>query len=217
MRASLFVVAVGVVVSMISGRAAQQAGQAGNCVPIATPQPARVFTYEHVDPGGKSTTTEQWESVTQTGSRVKTTGPAGVQIQINSFHIANDVAVLTLSRKTSAGGGLISSTEFSPGVVSDPVFRACAGQSWTIPSVTASFSSSSGQSGSAATPSGSLRILAIHEKISVPAGAFDTVHFVRGTSLSSDEYWKSIEHGVIVKHVATSRGGGVTETLMSIK
>jgi hypothetical protein len=37
------------------------------------------------------------------------------------------------------------------------------------------------------------------------------------TSQSRDEYWKSLEHGVIVRHVATLPNSVVTEELVSIK
>ena len=50
----------------------------------------------------------------------------------------------------------------------------------------------------------------------MPAGSFDTVHYVR-TSQSNDEYWKSIEHGVVVKHIATTPVGTVTEVLVEIR
>ena len=68
----------------------------------------------------------------------------------------------------------------------------------------------------ARAPQGSLRITAIHEKVTVPAGTFDTVRYLR-TSQSTDDYWKSIEHGVIVKHVATVAGNSVLEQLIAIK
>jgi len=219
MRVILFAVVAGLVVSVHGSRASDQAGK-GDCVPIATPQPARVFSYQHREStGGTTTTTNQWESVTPTGSRVKTSGPAGVQIQVNTHRIVNDVAVLTLTMKTTAKGGLIASTEFSPGVVSDPAFRACAGRSWAIPAVSASYRSASGQGASAMTPSGTLRIVGIREKVTVPAGTFETVHYERSTTQSHDEYWKSIEHGVVVKHLATLRGGAgsVSELLTAIK
>ena len=50
----------------------------------------------------------------------------------------------------------------------------------------------------------------------MPAGTFDTVRYIR-TSQSVDEYWKSIEHGVVVKHIATANGVTITETLTAIK
>jgi len=42
------------------------------------------------------------------------------------------------------------------------------------------------------------------------------VRYVR-TSQSTDEYWKSIEHGVIVKHTGTLPVGTVTDVLVSIR
>jgi len=230
MRVKLLCAGVGVVFSMVAVFAADQArvgtpppspsassAPGGDCVTIAVPNPARIFTYQHRDPGGTTSTTNQWESVTPTGSRLKITGPAGTQIQINTHTVMGDVAILTLTKKTDGGGRLISSTSFNPGLVSDPAFRACKGKSWGIGSVMASYQSTSGQNASAMAPGGTLSILGIREKMTTPAGTFDTVHYVRATSQSNDEYWKSTEHGVVVKHVATSRGGGVTETLMSIK
>lgn len=50
----------------------------------------------------------------------------------------------------------------------------------------------------------------------MPAGQFDTVHYIR-TSQSTDEYGKSIDHGVIVKHIGTLPGAAVTEVLLSVK
>ncbi len=191
-----------------------------NCVSIAAPQPSRIYTYQHRESTGALTsTTNQWESVTTTGSRVRITGPQGVQIHINTHTILGDVAILTLTRKTDGKGGLMSSTEFSPGLVSDPAFRACTGKSWGIGAVAATYRTASGQGGSAMTPGGTLTILGIREQVTVPAGTFDTVHYLRSTSQANDEYWKSTEHGVVVKHIATLRGGagGVTETLLSIR
>ncbi len=53
-------------------------------------------------------------------------------------------------------------------------------------------------------------------RVTVPAGTFDTVHYIR-TSQSTDEYWKSLEHGVVVKHVATLPMGTMTEVLSAIR
>ena len=61
---------------------------------------------------------------------------------------------------------------------------------------------------------GGLEIISIREKTTVPAGTFDTVHYVRNTQ-SVDEYWKSTLHGVIVKHIGKVHGITVTETLTS--
>jgi hypothetical protein len=194
----------------------QSANTAQDCVMIATPKPALGYTYQHVESTGRKTAyTNRWESVSETGSRVRTTRSGAVTIQVNRHRIADDVEVLDESRQMNARGGVVQSTRFSPGMVSDPAFRACAGRSWRIPAVTASFRSAQ-NSASAATPAGTLKILAIREAITVPAGTFATVHYIR-TSQSVDEYWKSIEHGVVVKHIGKLPGAVVTDVLVAIK
>jgi hypothetical protein len=208
-----------VIASKTSAADGQQPGppaQAGDCVTIGTPKPGLTYHYTHTQSNGVTTqTSHQWESVTPTGSRVKNTVPAGTQIQVNEHHIVDDVAVLDRTSKQSPAGVVLEATSFKPGLVSDPAFRACAGKSWAILPVTAAFQSQQ-QKGSAQTPAGNLRIVAIRERITVPAGTFDAVRYIR-TSQSVDEYWKSIEHGVVVKHVATVNGVTVTETLTAIK
>lgn len=199
-----------------STQAHQSGAAAEDCVTIGTPKASVTYAYQHSEPGGKITElTTVWESVTATGSRARTTGPRGVIIQVNEHHIADDVVVLDRSTKLDAKGGVIDTTAFRPGIVSDPAFRGCAGRSWTIPSVTASYRSGR-TNASSATPTGTLRIVSVRERVTVPAGTFDTVRYVR-TSQSTDEYWKSIEHGVVVKHVATLPMGTVTEVLQSIR
>jgi hypothetical protein len=194
----------------------QSASTAQDCVTIATPNSALGYTYQHVEStGGKSRYTDHWESVTVTGSRVRTTRGGTVSVQVNQHHIADDVAVLDETRRMNGQGGAVESTRFRPGVVSDPAFRACAGRSWRIPSVTASYRSQQATA-SAASPAGTLKIVAIRETITVPAGTFTTVHYIR-TSQSVDEYWKSIEHGVVVKHIGRLPRAVVTDVLIAIK
>jgi hypothetical protein len=211
------VVGLGSVSSVLGGApAVQSKASAGDCVAIGTPGPSATFVIRHTEPGGKMTeSANTWESVTGAGSRVRTSGPAGVTVQVNEHHVAEDVVVLDRTTKLDARGGVIDSTAFRPGLVSDPAFRACAARSWPIPSVMAAFKSAQ-VSASAPTPAGTLRIVSVRERVTVPAGTFDSVRYVR-TSQSTDEYWKSIEHGVVVKHVATLPGGTVTEVLLAIR
>jgi hypothetical protein len=195
---------------------AAQGAAKPDCVTIATPKPAVIYTFQHVESSGNTTqTTQQWDSVTATGSRVRITGPAGVQTQINEHHVVNDTFVLDKTAKENGNGAVIDATTFRPGLVSDPAFQACAGGQWPIPAVTASYRSSQ-NSASVQTTAGTLRIVAIRERVTVPAGSFDTVHYIR-TSQSVDEYWKSTAHGVIVRHIAKTNGVTITETLQSIK
>ncbi len=193
-----------------------QRGSAPDCVTIATPKPTATFVYQHTEPGGRATrVTNTWDRFTQTGSRLRADGPAGVFVQVNAHHIENDVVVLDGTSKLGPGGNPIDSTTFRPGLIAEPAFRACAGQSWQIPSVTATFQSSQTNT-SASTPAGTLKIVAVHERVTVPAGTFETVHYVR-TSQSTDEYWKSIEHGVVMKHTGTLPGGTASEVLLEIR
>jgi hypothetical protein len=193
-----------------------RAAQASDCVTIGTPNPGVVYHFTRTQSNSGATQySQQWETVTKTGSRVKTTGPTGTQIQVNEHRIVDEVAVLDRTSKRTPQGGVIESTSFKPGVVSDPAFRVCAGRSWQIPPSTATFQTQQ-RTATAQNPAGTLKIVNIRERITVPAGTFDVVHYVR-TSQSVDEYWKSTEHGVVVKHIATVAGITITETLTSIK
>lgn len=208
--------ALGVVMVQAGIHERQDRAASSDCVTIGKPNPQKVYVYRHVESTGNSTeTTQQWESVTETGSRVKITGPSGRMSQVNEHRIVDDVAVLHRTTKLDAFDQPAESTSFSPGLISDPAFRACAGRTWTIASVAATFRSSRIKATSA-TPAGTLRIVALRERTTVPAGTFQTVRYVR-TSQSRDEYWKAIEAGVIVKHTATVNGQLVTETLVAIK
>ena len=136
-------------------------------------------------------------------------------VQVNEHLIVDDVAILAKSTKLDAKGSVIDTTTFRPGLVSDPAVRVCAGRSWPIPAVTASYRSAQ-TNASAPTPAGTLKIVALRERVTVPAGTFETVRYIR-TSQSTDEYWKSIEHGVVVKHIGTLPMGTVTEVLSAIR
>lgn len=193
---------------------AVQVAAAPKCVTIAKPSPSKAYTYQHSESTGKVTErTEQWERVDATGFRERVTTAAGVQLKVNEHHIVDDVAIIDKSSTQSATGGPIDSTTFVPGLVGDPAFRACEGKSWPIPSTKATYNPGAHQ---ATSPAGTLTIVAIHEKMTVPAGTFDTVHYKR-TSQSVDEYWKSIDDGVIVKHIGTLPTFTVTEVLQSIR
>jgi hypothetical protein len=215
LSASATVLAVASGSSVVATTPAQRA-TAADCVTIAAPKPTETFVYQHTEPGGRATrVTNTWDRFTETGSRLRADGPAGVFVQVNAHRVENGVVVLDGTSKLGPGGNPIDSTTFRPGLIAEPAFRACAGQSWQIPSVTATFQSSQTNT-SASTPAGTLKIVAIHERVTVPAGTFDTVHYVR-TSQSTDEYWKSIEHGVVVKHTGTLPAGTASEVLVEIR
>lgn len=209
---------VGICLIVASGLhvAAQEKVRPADCVMLGRPKPTASYVYEHVQSNGVRTeTTQQWESVTDEGFRLRATGAKGVEFVVNEHEIVDGIAVLRRTRKQTANGAVLEATSFEPGLVSDPATRVCAGQSRAIPAVTARFSSRE-INHAVTTPAGTLRIVAINERITVPAGTFNTVHYIR-TSQSTDEYWKSIEHGVIVKHVGRLPGDTVTDTLVAIR
>jgi hypothetical protein len=198
-----------------------------NCVAIGKPDPAKRYQYRFTDSrGNRSEYTNQWDEITATSSRQRTTkqgtGGTSQSTYISEYRIERDVTLMSAYRSSGSEGGKAfdNSTRFSPAVVGDPVQRACAGRSWNIAVSTATHQSQQGRF-SARTDPGELKILAIHDKITVPAGTFDTVRYTRTTTSAAgrvrDEYWKSIEHGVIVQHRSTLPGATSSEVLQAIR
>jgi len=216
--------------AMIATAFAAPAGAAtqadGDCVLIGKPQPTMGYTYRYRDSrGGASEYTSRWDEVSATGSRVRTTrrgaGGSSASVQVNRHRILDDIVMIEQSTQsgTDTSGPVRNATTFSPAITGDPAFRACEGRAWQIASVTATHVSLRG-SHSAKSDVGELRIVALRVPVTVPAGRFDTVHYTRTMTSPvgrvTDEYWKSIEHGVIVKHHSTLPGVRVSEELMSI-
>lgn len=199
-----------------------QINPATRCVTIGTPKPNRGYSYRQTQSGGVTTEfTDWWEEFTKTGSRLLTTkgrtkGP-GI-LTVNRHRIVNDVLILDSSSQSGAGAG--GNSSYRGGVVSVPAFRACEGRSLPVPAVTVTNQSAQGRF-SANSDAGTLKIVSIHEPITVPAGRFDTVHYVRNLNSRAgpqlNEYWTSIEHGVVVKRMHTINGIVITATLQAIK
>jgi len=197
------------------------------CVNIGKPDPARRYVYRFRDSGGNTSEYEnQWTEITDTGSRMQSTKRTGGKVSItryvSSYRIADDVTMMQSYRSAGSDNGrdFDNTTRFSAPLVGDPFGRACADRVWTLRPVMATSISPQGTF-SAATDPGQLRMLGIHEKVTVPAGTFDTVHYVRSTSSRAgairDEYWKSIEHGVVVKHESALPGATSSEILQAIR
>ena len=191
------------------------------CVDIAMPKPGRGYSYRQTQSNGPATEfTDWWESFTKTGSRLLTTPGrskgSGI-LTVNKHRIVNDVLILDSSSQTGPGAG--GSSWYKPGVVSAPM-RACQGRSWPVSGVTVTNRSSQGTF-SARSDEGTLKIVAFRESITVPAGKFDTAHYVRNmrtaAGLQLNEYWTSIDHGIVVKRMHTVRGIVITATLQAIK
>jgi hypothetical protein len=213
-----------IVVAFDSASAATQV-RAADCVALGTPKPTLTYTYIRTERGASVEYATQWEEVTDTGSRQHTTRAGrggGTSNNVSRHRVENDVSIIqeTVQSGADGSGAFTSTTVFEPGVVGDPFGRACAGRSWPIASVTAINRSARGTF-SARSDAGELKILGIHERLIVPAGTFDTIHYTRTTTSARgtivDEYWKSIEHGVTVKHQSTVLGTFTTEVLQSIR
>jgi len=196
-----------------------------DCVALGTPNPSLTYTYVRTERGTTVEYSTQWEEVTDTGSRQRTTRAGrggGTSNNVSRHRVENDVSIIqeTVQSGTDGTGPFTSTTVFEPGVVGDPFGRACAGRSWPIASVTAINRSARGTF-SAKSDAGELKMLGIRERITVAAGTFDTIHYTRTTAGARgtivDEYWKSIEHGVTVKHQSTLIGMFTTEVLQTIR
>ena len=197
----------------------------GNCVTIASPKPALNFTYRYSDTSGSSDYTNRWDQFTPSGSRLVTTrtgANAGQSTYVSKHQVVDDVFVLEASTAsgTDATGVFTNSMTYTPGAIGDPAYRACEGRSWTITAVNAAIKSAQG-SFSTRTDPGVMTIIKIHESITVPAGTFDTVHYMKtmnsGRGQVVDEFWKSIEHGITVKRNSRQPGSVAVEVLTAVK
>ena len=97
MRALTVIAVSGLVLgpTLISSPLAAQRATAGDCVTIAKPDPSTSYVYQHREStGGVTEVTQQWEDVTEIGSRVRVTRGTSVQVQVTQHHIVDDVSVL---------------------------------------------------------------------------------------------------------------------------
>ena len=196
-----------------------------NCVSLGTPKPALSFSYRYSDNTTSAEYTNKWEMINATGSRlltIRTGANAGQNTYVSKHKVVDDVFVLeeSVASGTDGGGPFTNSTTYSPGAIGDPAFRACEGKKWTVAAVSASLRTMNG-SFSTKTDPGILAIIKINESVTVPAGTFNTVHYVKtmnsGRGQVVDDFWKSIEHGVTVKRNSRQPGGIATEVLTGIK
>lgn len=193
----------------------------GNCVAIGSPKPTQSFAYRYSDKTSSAEYTNRWEQFTPTGSQLITTrtGATGGQSTYVSKHkVVDDVFVLEASTAsgTDGNGAFTNSMTYTPGAIGDPAYRACEGKSWKVPSVNATIKSMQG-SFSQKTDPGTLVIVKIHESVTVPAGTFDTVHYVKTMGQAVDDFWKSIEHGVTVKRNGRQPLSIATEVLTAVR
>jgi hypothetical protein len=210
-----------------SGQAAPPA--AGDCVAIGAPKPNLTYVYRQTEStGNASEFSNRWESFTATGSRLHTTKNTprgrGTLTTVTEHHVTDDLLMIDRQTDTGteAGARINNTTSFQrPGVVGGPAKRACRGRLWNFRAVTVTHHQSGGGPVSAQSEPGTLRVIDIRESVTVPAGRFDTVHYLRtvmgDTGRSLDEYWLSIEHGVMVKRNHTLPNATVAAVLQAIK
>lgn len=195
---------------------------ASNCVIIGEPRPNFNFSYRYTDSsGGKSEYTNRWEQFSRTTSKLITTRAGGTSEYVSQHQIVDDMLVLesSISVGTDPGGPFKNEMSYKPGAIGDPAYRACAGKSWVLPAVTVS---GRGRQGTFATRTdpGTITIIAINEPVTVPAGTFQTVRYTKvtkGRATVAEKFWKSIEHGVSVKHTFRQPGASSEEVLIGIK
>ncbi len=196
-----------------------------NCVALGSPKPTVSYAYRYSDTSTSTEYTNRWEQFTATGSRLVTTktgSSIGQSTYVSQHQVVDDVFVLGASTAagTDAGGAFKNSMTYTPGAIGDPAYKACEGKTWKITPVNATSQSLQGTF-SMKTDPGVMTIIKIHESMTVPAGTFDTVHYMKtmdsGRGQVVDEFWKSIEHGVTVKRNSRQPGSIAVEVLTAIR
>jgi hypothetical protein len=192
---------------------------APDCVDFGRPQPTATFVYRRSDSNGSVTNyTQRWTEFTAERASVSVTRGKVNEVVTNKHRIRDDVTLIAATASRNSNGGY--RTDFRPAAVGDPMLRACAGRSWKIPAVTATYTEGA-RTTTAYTYAGTMRIVSLREPVRVPAGSFASVRYTRTlatpTGSSHDEYWKSIEHGVVVKHVSKLGNWTSTEELQAIR
>lgn len=182
------------------------------CVTFGKPQPTTTYSYRRSDSNGTvAQYTQRWTEFTAERASVAVVRGKVNEVVTNKHKMQDDVSMIAATASRTSNGS--SRTDFRPALMGEPMFRACAGRTWTIKAVAATYTAGS-QVSTANTFPGSMKIGSLRESIQVPAGRFECVRYTRTlttpTGPSLDEYWKSIEHGVVVKQV--SKVGGWTST-----
>ena len=222
MRPLIAIVAFALLLGSASAAFTPRQAAPTNCVALGSPKPAVLFSYRYADTTGATDYTNQWKQFSATGSELVTMRVNGLSTYSSKHTVANDVFVLESSSAsgTDPAGPFSNTMTYTPGAIGDPAFKACAGQKWQIPVVSATSASARGTFTFKTDP-GAMTIVSINESVTVPAGTFNTVRYTKtmnsGRGQVFDEFWKSIEHGVTVKRNSTQPGGVATEVLVAIK
>ncbi len=190
-----------------------------SCVEFGKPKPTATFSYRRSQsPGGVTQYTHRWTEFTPERSSVAVVRGKVNEVVTTRHRIEGDVTMIIATATRASDGD--SRTDFRPAAMGDPMFRACAGRGWKIRAVAATYTAGARVT-TASTYAGTMRIESLRETIELPAGRFQCVRYTRTlatpTGPSHDEYWKSIEHGVVVKQVSRLGGWTSTSELVAIK
>jgi hypothetical protein len=216
---SLAAIAMAACALLPAGAARAQTVSAADCIDFGKPKPATTYVFRRSDSGGQSSQySQRWTQFTGEQSSVSVVRGSISEVVVNQHKVENDVTMISATASTASNSN--SRTTFRPAVMGDPMFRACAGRSWKIQAVAATHEEA-GRTVSANTYAGTMRIVALRETIQVPAGTFPCVHYTRTMATpggqSVDDYWKSIEHGVVVRQVSKLGGWSSTSQLTAIR
>jgi hypothetical protein len=212
-------VAAAVAALPATGARAQVAASAADCVAIGKPKPTTTYMYRRSDSSGPVTQySHRWTEFTAERASVAVVRGKVNEVVTNRHKIVDDATMIAATVSRSSSG--TSRTDFRPAMTGDPMFRACAGRTWKIKAVAATYTAGA-QVSTAYTYAGTMRIVSLRETVQVPAGRFECVRYTRTlttpTGPSLDEYWKSVEHGVVVKQVSKVGGWTSTSELVAIK
>lgn len=182
------------------------------CATFGKPKATTTYVYRRSDSNGTvAQYTHRWTEFTPERASVAVVRGKVNEVVTNKHRIQDDVSMIAATASRTSTGS--SRTDFRPAMMGEPMFRACAGRAWKVKAVAATYTAGS-QVSTANTFPGAMKIVSLCESVQVPAGRFDCVRYTRTlatpTGPSLDEYWKSIEHGVVVKQV--SKVGGWTST-----
>ncbi|MGQ0429479.1 MAG: hypothetical protein ACT4UQ_06075 [Gammaproteobacteria bacterium] len=220
MKAFAFLAGIAAASAMLPPTAfAQLKPVAAECVNFGKPRPTTTYVYRRSEPNGKSSQySHRWTEFTAERAGVSVARGSVNEVVANRHKIEDDVTMIAATASRTSNGS--SRTDFRPAVMGEPMFRACAGRSWKIRAVAATYTAGA-QVTTAQTYPGTMNIVSLREAIQLPAGRFECVRYTRTLSTPSgpshDEYWKSIEHGVVVKQVSKVAGWTSTSELVAIK
>lgn len=217
--ARVALVAAAIAVLPATDARAQVAAATADCVAFGQPRSTTTYVYRRSDPGAPVTEySHRWTEFTAERASVAVVRGKVNEAVTHKYKVQDDVSMIAATASRTSTGS--SRTDFRPALMGEPMSRACAGRTWKIKAVAATYTAGS-QVSTASTFAGTMKIVSLRETIQVPAGRFECVRYTRTLATpagpSLDEYWKSVEHGVVVKQVSKVGGRASTTELTAIQ